>query len=351
MIYITDLVCISPQPTFDKTFFNGIVNVHKGTCYHAVEPVYTNIIPAGLLRRMGKAVRMGVGAGLPLLRNNPGIEGIILGTGNGGLEDCLKFLNQIVDYKEGTLTPTNFVQSTPNAVAGNLALMGQLTGYNATHVHKGLAFENALLDAIMLLEEHELHTLLVGSVEEISDYNHNIDFLNGNFKEGEFTSENLLETHTPGTVNGEGAAWFVVSDLADNALAEICDITHTGNLISEDLNNWVSHFLQRNQLETSEVEMLITGMNGDARSDHFYTGLQDSLFKDTPVLTFKNVAGEHPTASAFALWLAVNVLNGSQIPAQIIHAGSFVSKPKNILIYNHHLAEQHALILLKRAGG
>ncbi|CAG4995008.1 hypothetical protein DYBT9275_01519 [Dyadobacter sp. CECT 9275] len=347
MIYITDLACISPQPTFDHTFFEGEVHIYKGARYLAVEPGYTDIIPAGLLRRMGKAVRMGVGAGLSLLRHHPDIEGIILGTGNGGLEDCLKFLNQIVDYAEGTLTPTNFVQSTPNAVAGNLALMGKLTGYNATHVHKGLAFENALLDAMMLLEERKLHALLVGSVEEISDYNHNIDFLNGNFKEGDFTSETLLKTNTPGTVNGEGAAWFVVSDRKDQALAEIADITHTGNLAAEDLDNWVLHFLKRNQLEASEVEMLMTGMNGDVRNDYFYTNLQAGLLKDRPVVTFKNVAGEHPTASAFATWLAVHILSGSGVPASVVYSGSPAGIPRNILLYNHHLGEQHALILMR----
>lgn len=186
-MYIIDSACISPQQTFDNAFFDGHVKVHEGDRYLAVEPAYGQMIPAGLLRRMGKAVRMGVGAGLPLIQKNQ-VDGIILGTANGGLEDCLKFLNQIVDYHEGTLTPTNFVQSTPNAVAGNLALMSKTTGYNATHVHKGLAFEAALLDAMMLLDEKPAQRLLLGSIEEISDYNHNIDLLSGSFKTGYFTS-------------------------------------------------------------------------------------------------------------------------------------------------------------------
>ena len=136
VMFIKDLACISPQRTYNEAFFESEPQVHVGNRYAALEPGYGSLIPAGLLRRMGKAVRMGVGTGLPLIQKNGALDGIILGTANGGLEDCLKFLNQIVDYEEGTLTPTNFVQSTPNSVAGNLALMSKNTGYNTTHVNK-----------------------------------------------------------------------------------------------------------------------------------------------------------------------------------------------------------------------
>ena len=67
------------------------------------------------------------------------------------MEDCIKFLNQIIDYEEGLLTPGNFVQSTPNAIAAQLGLMTANKGYNITHVHRGLSFENALLDTILML--------------------------------------------------------------------------------------------------------------------------------------------------------------------------------------------------------
>ncbi len=56
----------------------------------AIEPTYENI-PPGMLRRMGKAVRMGVGVALPLVKQTDSIiDGIIIGTANGGMEDCIK---------------------------------------------------------------------------------------------------------------------------------------------------------------------------------------------------------------------------------------------------------------------
>lgn len=345
-MYITDSACISPQRTFDDAFFEGDIKVHEGDRYIAVEPAYGQLIPAGLLRRMGKAVRMGVGAGLPLIQHAD-IEGIILGTANGGLEDCLKFLNQIVDYNEGTLTPTNFVQSTPNAVAGNLALMSKTTGYNTTHVHKGLAFEAALLDTMLLLEEKRGKSFLVGSIEEISDYNHNIDLLAGSFKTGHFTSENLFTLDSPGSANGEGAAMFVVAaERTDGAQAQILDVFQGNNLAENELAPAATAFLQRNHLRPADIDAIILGISGDNRSDHWYFNLQNTLFEDSNCYTYKNMVGDYPTASAFATWLGAQAIAGKRVPEVCVWAQKNTRTPKHILIYNHYKASQHGFILL-----
>src|SRR5690606_9142933 len=136
----------------------------------------------------------------------PSIDGIIIGTANGGMEDCIKFLNQIIDYEEGMLTPGNFVQSTPNAIAAQMGLLGKNKGYNITHVHRGLAFENALLDAMMTIRENPGNNYLLRAVDEISAYRYNIDLLDGCFKKENITNADLYDTGSPGTIAGEGAA-------------------------------------------------------------------------------------------------------------------------------------------------
>jgi len=345
-MYITDSACISPQRTFDNAFFEGDIRVHEGDRYIAIEPAYGQLIPAGLLRRMGKAVRMGVGAGLPLIQRAQ-IEGIVLGTANGGLEDCLKFLNQIVDYNEGTLTPTNFVQSTPNAVAGNLALMSKTTGYNTTHVHKGLAFEAALLDTMLLLEEKRGKAFLVGSIEEISDYNHNIDLLAGSFKTGHFTSESLFALDSPGSANGEGAAMFIVNaERSDNASAQIRDVFQSNNLAEKELSPVVDAFLHRNGLQAGDIDTVIMGISGDNRTDHWYFNLQKALFEGSNIYTYKNMVGDYPTGSAFATWMGAQVIAGKRVPDACVWAQKNTRAPKHILIYNHYKASQHGFILL-----
>ena len=158
MFYIHQTTCISPQQTFPDAGLDHL-NGSVENKLKVVEPSYEGI-PPGILRRMGKAVRIGVGAALSIINQKP--DGIIIGTANGGMEDCIKFLNQIIDYDEGMLTPGNFVQSTTNAIAGQLGLMSSNKGYNITHVHRALAFENAIIDADMLLKENPGCSYLLG---------------------------------------------------------------------------------------------------------------------------------------------------------------------------------------------
>jgi hypothetical protein len=348
-MFIKDLSCISAQRTYDEAFFESEINVNAGNRYAVLEPGYGSLIPAGLLRRMGKAVRMGVGAGLPLIQRNPALDGIILGTANGGLEDCLKFLNQIVQYNEGTLTPTNFVQSTPNAVAGNLALMSKNTGYNSTHVNKGLAFECAMLDALLLFEEEKAKALLLGSIEEISDYNYNIDRLAGTWKNEETTSETLLKSDTPGTVCGEAAVMFVVeAERSDDSLAEIVDVEQISYADQNKLEEKLNYFLDRNNIRRADIDTIILGYNGDNRTDHWYDWFHQILFPESVAYNYKNLVGEFPTATSFATWMAVHMLTGKRMPEETLLTKELKRKPEKILIYNHHKGVQHGFILLSK---
>src|ERR1700712_1162184 len=110
MFWIHETFCISPQ---ESLTVNGIAVLKESVenKLYAIEPSYEGV-PLNILRRMGKAVRMGVGAAMPLLQHYQGpLSGIIIGTAMGGMDDCMNFLKQIIDYNEGVLSPSNFVQS------------------------------------------------------------------------------------------------------------------------------------------------------------------------------------------------------------------------------------------------
>ena len=177
MLYILQSQCISPQSTFGAVDLETLRPSVDGRL-RALEPPYPDI-PPGLLRRMGKAVKISVGAALPLLAGRPAPDGILLGTGNGGLEDCIRFLDQIVQYEEGMLTPANFVQSTANAIAAQIGLLAANRAYNITHVHRGLAFEQALTDAFLQAAGAPEKTFLLGGADEISSYHTHIETLAG----------------------------------------------------------------------------------------------------------------------------------------------------------------------------
>lgn len=343
-MYIKEVRAISPQLTYGNEFEKGDFQVYGEGILYAIEPSYLDFIPASLLRRMGKAVRMGIGAGLPLVKKYPGIEGVIIGTANGGLEDCIRFLNQIVDYEEGVLTPTNFVQSTPNAVAGQLALMGEKTGYNSTHTNGSLAFDNAMTDARLVLENAEQPMeLLVGAVEEISDYNYNIDTLNKHYKAEPVTNEELIRSTTDGSLCGEGATMFVVSNQAESAVAEIVDQFQICFPDREELVTLVAAFLAGNGIQPAEVDVLVFGSSGDGRTDFWYNDLQKQLFPGKGITPFKQFSGDYRTAIGFGCYLAVKILSGNHFIYGLENAGS----PKNILVYNQFAGERHGFFLLR----
>jgi len=345
-MYILDLHSISPQKTFDNSFFNEGVLQFTGNNYLVQEPSYAELIPRGLLRRMGKAVRIGIGAGMPLIEKQQNIDGIIIGTATGGLDDCIKFLNQIVEYDEGTLTPTNFVQSTPNAIGGHLAMMSKNTDYNNTHMGIGTAFESTLLDAFLLFEEGEASKLLIGNVEENSSHNYNIDEYAGHFKDNEVSSDKLIDSDTKGSVCGESANMFVVSTQKENAICEIADV-HQFTYPNNNIEERAVQFLEKNKMNISDIDSLILGFSGDNRSDFWYHDLMNS-FPEATVYSFKNLVGEHPTAVGFATWLGANILDGKNMPAETIYKNNNRT-PKNILIYNNYLGNQHGFILLKNS--
>ena len=345
-MYIKDLRCISPQPTFENDFFAGDPVIHTGVQYKAQEPSYAGLVPNSILRRMGKSNRMATGAAMPLLSAHK-TDGIIIGTTDGGMDDCHRFLDQIMKYEEGTLTPTGFVQGSPNSAAGGLALMNANDGYNITHSNKGQSFENCVLDAQMLFDEGEADQLLIGCVEEISRAQLRIETLAGYVKrEDELTSDKLFESSSIGAVSGEGAAMFIVSKTSENALCRITDSDVISHADQEEVEQLLLRVLRRNSLEVGSIDALVIGRNGDASYDSNYDHVLDRFGAETGVYTFKNLVGETPSASAFGTWFGAQILAGKTMP-QMAVVNEATQPINNLLICNNYQGTQNGFILLQ----
>lgn len=344
MLYIHHTFCISPQQTGQNIDMNAL-HFPVENKLHAIEPAYENIPPA-LLRRMGTAIRMGTGAALPLIKNVKPVDGIIIGTAKGGMEDCIKFLNEIVQYEEGILAPGSFVQSTTNAIAGQLGLMSNNKGYNITHVHRGLAFENAVIDSAMKLKEYPSHCYLMGGVDEISSFNYNLERLAGSYKKETVGGENFYNTDSPGSVAGESAAMFIANNQKEGCIAklEAIGIFHTQDeyVVKQQLR----HFLDNHITANKKIDVLLSGENGDNRLLKYYHACENEIDKHVAVARFKHMCGEHPTASAFALWIVCQLLQQQFIPRHMIKKYSSENKYGRVLIYNNYKGYQHSFMLV-----
>ncbi len=347
MFYIHQTSCISPQETFAN---NDLQNLRDATenILHVVEPAYTGF-PAGALRRMGKASRMGMGTAMQLLQNNIKPDGIIIGTANGGMEESIRFLKQIIEYDEDTLAPGSFVQSTANAIASQLGMSTQNHGYNITHVHKGLAFENSVIDVAMLLTEHPENAYLLGGVDEIASYNYNIEQAVGWYKKENISSKDLYSVHTPGSIAGEGAAMFFVNSRSENALAKFHSIATRHTEDTQTLLDRMRLMIEKEVPAGETIDLFLTGDNGDSRYAELFSSCEALMDSDTTIARFKHMCGEYPTASAFALWLACVLPAHGSLPEHMISRQGVRKDFKNILIYNCHQGTQHSFMFVSRS--
>ncbi len=344
MFYIENSSCISPQQSYAQVKLEEL-RLPIDSKLSVAEPGYEGI-PTGILRRMGKAVRIAVGAAIPLFKHSS-FNGIIIGTANGGMEDCIKFLNQIIEFDEGMLTPTNFVQSTPNAIAAQLGLMTKNKGYNITHVHRGHAFENAMLDADMLLAENPDHRYLLGGVDEISSYNFNIEWLAGWYRKGVVTDLDFYAAGKTGCIAGEGAAMFVASKDPTNAVAAIAAIHIFHASDEKTVAIQLEQFLEQHSQTGMKIDLLLSGENGDSNLLKYYTACESLMNKQTGIARFKHMMGEQPSATALGVWLACYILQGNNMPEHMFKYRGITNSYKRILVYNNYKGLQHSFILLQ----
>ena len=121
-------------------------------------------------RRMGKLMKAATLTSLMALREAR-IEcpdAIITATANGMLETSEKFLVDMVDNGEETLSPTLFMQSTHNTIGSAIAIRTQCHGYNITYTQGKDSMKWALRDAERLIRMGKAKTVLVGCHDESS---------------------------------------------------------------------------------------------------------------------------------------------------------------------------------------
>ena len=350
-VYIQSTGCISAQQSWGDVSFLATPLFYKTKVLPIVAPNYKEYISAAAARRMAKAIKMGVTASHFAMQEAgmDNVDAIITGTGLGLVRDSEKFVSAIIDNGEQYLTPTSFIQSTHNTVAGQIALGIDCKGYNLTYVHDSNSFESALLDSITQLQADEVASVLVGGVDELWDHTIEIHQLIGHIKEQATATRTLLESNTFGTVFAEGAGFFVLeSEKKSNTYAEVVDVQLYGTLAEEEVAQVAKAFLKEHGINPAAVDVLILGSNGDAAYDGYYNTLAAEMFSETTQTYYKHLCGEFHTATAFGTWLAANMLKTQTIPDAVRLNDKSTSHIETVLLYDQYRGENHSFILFKK---
>ncbi len=253
----------------------------------------------GKLRRAGRFDKLSVLAAWDAVQNS-GIDedeiegaGIIVGTAFGPHPTTFKFLDDIIDYGHGSVSPTLFSHSVHNAAASYIATTLQCRGPILTLAQFYFPFQYALFQADAWIREGRCDHVLVGCTDVLGNvmahiFNEKLPVPNNGKIEPFSFSE------TPGAIPGEGSVFFLVS-------------SHPGP------NRWCSVSVENKEALGADLMLLETdGVYGDETA-YLEQSITDHLVSGYSPLFGSMMIGGGFQAAVGALMLARQVYYGCPV--------------------------------------
>jgi len=318
-MFITAAATISHQPTFRNNGFSADLSALKEDS-QLMEPDYSGLIPAMIRRRMSEVIKMGIACSVDCLEQ-AGItqpDGIIVGTSMGCSIHTRNFLDKIFEAEDGPLSPTSFIVSTHNTIAGQISLLLNNHNYNMTYTHNTLSFEHSLTDAIMCMESGST-AILVGGADEEESAIYNMKERLGNDR-----------VHLTG-----GASFFILSDKKSGSSAvRLADVGSFG--LIKDRHETITRFLEANGLSPEKIDLVLYSTVNEKD-----TAVLEGLFDPQKIFDYQTITGTYYTNAAFAMHFGIDILTNVPHPV-------FRGVTNHILVCNNLISENLGLILLSK---
>lgn len=318
-MYILAASSISHQPTFRNKGYSMALEPLQPSS-GIIHPDYKAFIPASYRRRMSDVIKMASTCAMDCLSQcgpeRP--DAIIVGTGMGCPQFTQDFLDNIISAGGGLLSPTAFIFSTHNTIAGQISLLLSNHAYNTTHTQNSLSFEHALLDGLVCGKEGKTRVLLGGA-----------DEMGG-------TLYDLEARLGEGPVHLTcGASFFMLSTQPpDRPAVRILDVAVNGS--TGDLIGRLTRFLQANSCRADDLDLVLL-----ASLDAGNLLSVKKLFPNTTILDYQAFSGHYYTNPAFAMAYGYDRLMYTTEDG----GGEDMSR---VLILNNLLHENLGLILMEK---
>lgn len=286
MYYIVASSTISHQNTFEKKGFSTAIT-RLNNLSELIQPNYKNFIESSMLRRISTISRMSICCALDCIKQSAvkEPEAIIVGTGLGCLFDTENFLKNMLTSKDSLISPTSFIHSTHNTIAGQLSIMLKNHAYNITHTQNTLSFEHALLDGILCLDEGK-SSVLVGAADEHT----------------RLLDEILKKTSYRALHLTSGASFFMIAKNKNvNVNIGIKAIAVFNGAVF--LNKSITEFLSEHEMKSESIDMVLYSTHNSEGKEILKT-----IFEKSALLDYQQYCGTYFTNSAFAVHLAVDIL-------------------------------------------
>lgn len=304
-VYIQAAEQISIQNPLSEEWMEQPIVYHE-PFVKAVNPAFREYIAPNEARRMGNIMKRALVTSLKVLRDT-GIEhpdAIITGTSIGSLNYTEKFLDDLVENGEESLSPTYFMQTTHNTVSSAISIYTATHSYNTTYSHGGISFELALKDAWMQFNLGQISNALVGGHDEMVESYY--ELLR---KTGYVGVEGMVPC-------GECAMSMMLNTKAstDN-LCELAGVSVFRTKSVQNIRKQLEALVEKANIKVEAIQTVMTGVNGNPENDRLYQPVLDELFPQAEHLRYKHLFGENYTVSALGLYAAAHLMKkqGTQV--------------------------------------
>ncbi len=320
-MHITASSTISHQPTFGNKGFSLQLSELKQVS-ELVIPDYSAFIPAMDRRRMSDVLKMAIACSIDCLEqaglSQP--DGIIVGTSMGCCVHTKNFLDKIRTANQGLLSPTSFIVSTHNTIAGQISLLLGNHGYNMTHTQNSLSFEQGLIDGMLCINDGYSNVLVGGADEaEVAIYN----------MRARLNDEKIHISC--------GASFFILSNEKDIPVSiNLVDVGSFG--LIDDSSGIIMEFLNSNNISVNEINLVLYSNSDEKKTEELKI-----IFGHKKIFDYQKITGTYFTNAAFAMNYGIDILSHRKHPV----FGEGINK---VLVCNNLIPENLGLILIDNKG-
>ena len=306
-VYIQAAEQISIQTPLSEAWMEEPIVYHE-PFVKAVNPAFREYIAPNEARRMGNIMKRAIVTSLKVLKetgiNHP--DAIITGTSIGSLNYTEKFLDDLVENGEESLSPTYFMQTTHNTVSSTISIFTATHSYNTTYSHGGISFELALKDAWMQLNLGQISNALVGGHDEMVESYY--ELLR---KTGYVGVEGMVPC-------GECAMSMMLNkQVSPDNLCELAGVSIFRMKSVQNIRKQLEALVENANIKVETIQMVMTGVNGNPENDRLYQPVLDELFPQVEHLQYKQLFGENYTVSALGLYAAAHLMKKQGTPVML----------------------------------
>ena len=86
----------------------------------------------------------------------------------------------------------------------------------------------------------------------------------------------------------------------------------------QNVRKHLESLVEKAELQMRDIQIVMTGLNGNPQNDQLYQPLLNDLFPQTKIMKYKHLFGENYTASALGLYASAHLMKKQDISVMLV---------------------------------